>query len=64
MAGFQHSKDILSDATSKMWDAASNDEIADVLARYTTPDHLWRGMHPFYEQQERKLSRDVLAAPA
>jgi len=32
-------------------DAANTAEIEDVLARYTAPDFLWRGMHPFYEQR-------------
>jgi len=31
-------------------DAAAPGEIASVLATHMTPDCLWRGMHPFYEQ--------------
>ena len=30
--------------------AAAPEAVAEVLARYTTPDWLWRGMHPFHEQ--------------
>ena len=29
---------------------ASEDELEDVIGRYTTGDYHWRGMHPFYEQ--------------
>ncbi len=30
--------------------AAPPEACAEVLARYTTPDWHWRGMHPFNEQ--------------
>jgi len=34
----------------RVFDAAPESDLADVLADHTTPDYLWRGMHPFYEQ--------------
>ena len=32
------------------FDATGDSELAGVLARHTTADYRWRGMHPFYEQ--------------
>jgi hypothetical protein len=32
-------------------DAASGSELESVINSYTSEDYLWRGMHPFYEQQ-------------
>jgi len=38
------------------FDAASLDQIAEVLSRHTAPTFRWRGMHPFYEKES---ARDV-----
>jgi len=32
-------------------DAAADSELASVLGKFTSETYLWRGMHPFYEQQ-------------
>ncbi|WP_299837386.1 nuclear transport factor 2 family protein [uncultured Jannaschia sp.] len=32
-------------------DRARPDDVADILAARTSPDWLWRGMHPFHEQR-------------
>ena len=32
-------------------DSAPSEKLASVLGQYTTDNCLWRGMHPFYEQQ-------------
>ena len=44
-------------------DAASSDEIEATLARFTTNDWLWRGMHPFYEQTGAAAVADVFWKP-
>jgi len=37
-------------AHNAAFDAASDDELAQLLAAHCSPDYFWRGMHPFYEQ--------------
>ena len=39
-------------------ETATPDTVSDVLVRFVTPDHHWRGMHPFHEQ---KGAKDVAA---
>lgn len=31
-------------------DAAEGESVAEVMARHTAPDYLWRGFHPFHER--------------
>jgi len=33
------------------FDNAPDNQLAEVLSQFVTPDYFWRGMHPFYEQQ-------------
>lgn len=44
-------------------DKSSEDEIVEVLKRYTTDDYHFRGMHPFYEQEGPKAVADVFWKP-
>lgn len=44
-------------------DRAAVDEIESVLASHTSPQWLWRGMHPFYEQTGPTAVADVFYAP-
>ncbi|MDK1029803.1 MAG: ester cyclase [Anaerolineae bacterium] len=44
-------------------DKAIGDDIVEVLNRYTTDDYLFRGMHPFNEQQGSQAAADVFWKP-
>jgi len=44
-------------------DAANGEDIGVVLSRYTAPNLLWRGMHPFYEQAGPQAVADVFWQP-
>jgi len=44
-------------------DKASEDDIVEVLGRYTTEDYCFRGMHPFYVQKGAKDVADVFWKP-
>ena len=43
--------------------AANADSVGETLARYTTPDWHWRGMHPFHEQRGADAVARVFWAP-
>ena len=45
---FQHAKSVVLDYYDAL-DAASEDEIAEVVGKHTSADYEWRGMHPFNE---------------
>ena len=45
---FQSEKQVVLDYYAKL-DAAPPSAVADVIAEYTAPKFLWRGMHPFHE---------------
>lgn len=49
MSDFQENKALIRRYYEEL-DAATGDEITEVLKRYTTDGYHWRGMHPFYEQ--------------
>ena len=49
MQDIQAAKDLVL-ACQEALEAAPTDASADTLARFTAPDYLWRGMHPFHEQ--------------
>lgn len=49
MSDFSQSKALVRRFYDEL-DSATDAELAAVLARYCTPDCLWRGMHPFYIQ--------------
>lgn len=59
---FQASKRLLRDLHRRL-DAADDGEINAVLAEYTAPDFLWRGMHPFYEQYGAEAVGDTFWRP-
>lgn len=42
---------------------AEPEGVASVLGRYTAPDWLWRGMHPFHEQRGAEAVAEVFWAP-
>jgi hypothetical protein len=44
-------------------DKANADDVAAVLAKHTMPEFLWRGMHPFYEQQGAADVASIFWAP-
>lgn len=44
-------------------DFASADDIAKTVGQYTSTNYLWRGMHPFYEQQGAQAVADVFWLP-
>ena len=46
MQDIQAAKDLVL-ACQEALEAAPADAAADTLARFTAPDYLWRGMHPF-----------------
>jgi predicted ester cyclase len=50
MGKFQDNKQLVGKYYEEL-DAAAGNDINRVLGRYTSDDYLWRGMHPFYEQQ-------------
>lgn len=50
MTDFQRSKQLVLDYYRDL-DASSPETVAAVMAEHVTGDYLWRGMHPFYEQQ-------------
>jgi len=45
------------------FDSASDEDLAGVLAAHTSDDYLWRGMHPFYEQQGANAVAEVFWLP-
>ena len=49
MGQFQQSKKIVREFYAAL-DSAMSEDIPTVLARFTSPEYQWRGMHPFYEQ--------------
>lgn len=46
---FQSAKNVVRNYM-KAFDSASEKELSIILKQHTTEDYLWRGMHPFYEQ--------------
>ncbi len=62
MTNFQNSKALVRQYYDEL-DAAQENDIAEVLKRYTTRDYYWRGMHPFYEQQGANAVADVFWKP-
>lgn len=62
MTRFQAEKDLLRRHYAAL-DSAAPGEIADVLARFATPDHLWRGVHPFGELQGPQAVADSFWTP-
>lgn len=63
------STDLLQAAKNKVrtfhqaFDSSSDKDLAGVLAAHTSDDYLWRGMHPFYEQQGAKAVAEVFWLP-
>lgn len=45
---FQHEKHLVRDYCAQL-DAASPDDMKSVQDRFTAPEYLWRGFHPFHE---------------
>ena len=44
-------------------DTAEPGALGSVMARYVTPDYLWRGFHPFHEQTGPQAVADVFWEP-
>lgn len=47
----------------EVFDAASNEDLAGVLAAHTSEDYLWRGMHPFHEQHSAQAVAEIFWLP-
>jgi len=62
MGKFQESKELVREYYRAL-DAAQGDEINQVIRRFTANDYLWRGMHPFYEQQSADEVADMFWKP-
>jgi hypothetical protein len=62
MTDFQNSKSLVLSFYDAL-DAASGNEITEVLHRYTADDYHWRGMHPFYEQAGAEAVTNVFWKP-
>ncbi len=45
------------------FDSSSDKDLAGILAANTSDDYVWRGMHPFYEQQGSKAVAEVFWLP-
>jgi hypothetical protein len=45
------------------FDSASDEALGGVLAAHTSDDYLWRGMHPFYEQEGAAAVAEVFWLP-
>ncbi|MFT4636420.1 MAG: hypothetical protein ACI854_001553 [Arenicella sp.] len=50
MSNFQKEKKLVREYFTAM-EQANTDEVAEVLASFTSDDYLWRGVYPFREQQ-------------
>ena len=61
-ADFQPAKDLVRKYHAEI-SAGSPEGMADVLARYTSDDWLWRGMHPFHEQTGANAVAEVFWTP-
>ena len=44
-------------------DSANPTDLAEVLNRYYAPNHIWRGYHPFHEQQGAQAVADAFWTP-
>jgi SnoaL-like domain len=62
MQDFQSQKALVRDFHDTLA-AAGPDGAAEALARFTAPDWLWRGMHPFHEQTGAEAVAQVFWAP-
>lgn len=62
MQNFQDSKALVRRYYEEL-DAATGSAINEVIGRYTAADYLWRGMHPFYEQNGADAVADVFWKP-
>ena len=49
MVDYQKIKSVVRKYISE-FDNAHDEELTEVLKKFTTPDFKWRGMHPFNEQ--------------
>lgn len=45
------------------FDSAGDEDLARVLGAHTSDDYLWRGMHPFYEQNGARAVAEVFWLP-
>ncbi len=62
MADFQAEKALVLQFHQDL-DTASDDKIKAVLGKYTTPDYLWRGMHPFHVQSGSDAVAEIFWEP-
>ncbi len=62
MTNFQAEKDLVRRYHADLARADPNN-VGDALARYTSPDWHWRGMHPFHEQRGAAAVADVFWQP-
>ena len=62
MTDFQNNKSLVLRFYDEL-DAASGNDINDVLKRHTTDNYHFRGMHPFYEQRGAETVAEVFWIP-
>lgn len=62
MSDFQDSKNLVRQYYAAL-DAASGNDINEVIRSFTSDDYHWRGMHPFYEQHSADDVADVFWKP-
>jgi len=61
-AGLQHAKAVVRDHLDAI-DAAPSGGLAEAISRGVTDDYLWRGVHPFYEQEGAEAVASVFWEP-
>ena len=62
MRNYQQEKQIVREFYTAL-DTAPPESIAEVLARYTRPDYMWRGYHPFNELHGSQTVSDKFWTP-
>ena len=62
MTNFQREKALVRDHYAAIG-SATPENIAELLARHTTPDWHFRGMHPFHEQHGAKAVAEIFWSP-
>ena len=62
MTDFQNNKQLVRRYYDEL-DAATDKDINRVLGRYISDNYLWRGMHPFYEQQGADAVAEIFWKP-
>ena len=62
MSEFQNQKNLVRDLHKEL-DAATGNDVENVLSRYVATEYLWRGYHPFNELTSAKELAKVFWSP-